>query len=152
YIAMRVRYCVTSSRDVTRFCSIAARISAMLASTTVNELCARKTPREKTNRSRFILPIIAQNTRPDSSPGPPPPPTPPAPTSPLTPTSPRSPSTDSTTTLHLPLPLFIHELPPPNPPIQPRSPPSRFTYSSTISHTPQFTPIIHDLPSPEARQ
>src|SRR6516164_9819393 len=35
---MRIRYWRTSSRDVTRPCSIAARISGIVASTTVNEL------------------------------------------------------------------------------------------------------------------
>src|SRR4029077_4641404 len=33
---MRIRYCWTSSFDVTRPCSIAARISGIVASTTVN--------------------------------------------------------------------------------------------------------------------
>ena len=37
YVAMRVRYCCTISRDVVRFCASALRSSAMLASTTVKE-------------------------------------------------------------------------------------------------------------------
>src|SRR5260370_31913531 len=39
YMPIRARYWVTSSRDVRRPCSIAVRISEMLASTTLNERC-----------------------------------------------------------------------------------------------------------------
>ena len=53
---MRIRYCVTSSREVIRPCSIAVRISGMVASTTLNLglSCAMTVPDREEDADLFI--------------------------------------------------------------------------------------------------
>src|SRR5262245_36701782 len=62
---MRSRYCCTIWRDVTRCCSIARRMSAMLVSTTEKGECgfaadARASPEKSKTRSRRINEVWGQ--------------------------------------------------------------------------------------------